>query len=451
MKKIVSRRSPQELLKRYIAFAIALFIIALGTSLSIRANLGSSPISCPPYVLSRIPGIRYTMGEFVFCMHVFFVLSQYALLRKQFDKIQFLQLAVSLIFGIYTDVTMWLTGFVQFDSSWLGYLLRWIQLAVGGSLLAYGIAIEVHCDVLMLAGEGFPLAISKATKTDFGKVKICSDTGLVIVGIIFCYMFFGQWRWNLIGVGTLFSTFFVGFMVRNFNPHFAWLNNIFTSSKQQPIVSPQTETIEESHPLIITISRQYGSGGHEIGEKLASTLHCKLYDKNIIDTTAKELGCTYDYIKEKEQNISNMRLLELILTDKILPSSMYLSQDDAIFVSQSRTIKQIVKKENCVIIGRCADWLLRSTPNCFRIFVHSDIEFACKRVAKERSVSELEAKSIILQTNKQRANHYWQYTGEKWNDSLHYDLVINTSKIEIDKAVELIQKMVKNIASNFTF
>src|SRR5574344_640890 len=133
-----SARSGKELLRRYITFVIALFIIAFGTSLSIRANLGSSPISCPPYVLSRIPGIGYTMGFFVFCMHLFFVLSQIVMLRRDFKKIQLLQLLVSLLFGVYTDLTMWLTGFVQFDDSVTGYLLRWVQMAVGGSILAYG-------------------------------------------------------------------------------------------------------------------------------------------------------------------------------------------------------------------------------------------------------------------------------------------------------------------------
>jgi len=444
----IKARSYQELLRRYVAFVFVLFIIAFGTSLSIRANLGSSPISCPPYVLSRIPYTKYSMGFYVFCMHIFFVLSQIAMLRKNFKKIQLLQLGVSLLFGVYTDLTMWITSFIQFDDSLLGYSLRWLQLIIGGSILAYGIALEVRCDVLLLPGEGFPLTISKVTHIDFGKVKICSDTGLVMVGIVFCLAFFGKWRWELICIGTLFSTFFVGYMVCKFSHNISWLDKIIipnTESFEQP--EPYLEKAKE--PLVITISRQYGSGGHEIGEKLAKRLGCKLYDKKIIDKTAEELGLTYEYVSEKEQNISTGLLLELILTDKSVPKSMYLSTEDAIFVSQSSTIKQIAEQEDCIIIGRCANWILKDRPNCFKVFICSDMEFANKRVAEEHHISKEKAQIMINQTNKQRTNHYWEYTGERWTDARHYDLVINTSKIGIEEAVRLIDNMA-NSTPNLT-
>lgn len=150
-----------------------LFVIAFGTSLSIRANLGSSPISCPPYVLSLLPG-AWTMGSYVMCMHIFFILAQILLLRRNYEKIQLLQILVSFLFGWYTDLTMWLTSFLQVPADWPLYVawpLRFIELLAGGAILAYGIACEVHCDVLMLAGEGFPLAIAKVLKRDFGKVN----------------------------------------------------------------------------------------------------------------------------------------------------------------------------------------------------------------------------------------------------------------------------------------
>jgi uncharacterized protein len=205
----------------------SLFIIAFGTSLAIRANLGSSPISCPPYVLSLSPGTKMSMGQYVICMHILFILSQIALLRKDFQPIQLLQIVISLLFGFYTDLTMWLTQPFQFDSTTTGYLLRFVQLCIGGGLLAYGISIEVRCDVLMMAGEGFPLAISKALHSDFGKVKIFSDTGLVLIGVVFCFAYFGTWHWEMIGLGTLFSMFYVGYMVRYFSPRVAWLDRVF--------------------------------------------------------------------------------------------------------------------------------------------------------------------------------------------------------------------------------
>ena len=186
------KRGTQEVVRRYLSFVLILFIIAFGTSLSIRANLGSSPISCPPYVLSLVPG-AWSMGRYVMCMHIFFILAQILLLRRNYKKIQLLQILVSVLFGWYTDVTMWMTSYLQVPSTLavsIAYPLRFIELLIGGGILALGIALEVRCDSLMLAGEGFPLAIAKVVKRDFGKVKICSDTALVCVGAIFMLIFF---------------------------------------------------------------------------------------------------------------------------------------------------------------------------------------------------------------------------------------------------------------------
>jgi len=228
----MEKRSPVELLRRYASFAVVLFVVAFGTSLSIRANLGSSPISCPPYVLSLHGGL--SMGGYTICMHVFFILAQILLLRRSYQKIQLLQIVVSFIFGAYTDLTMWLTSFLQVPDTapmLTGYALRFVELLVGGAILAYGISLEVHCDVLMLAGEGFPLALAKVTKRDFGKVKMCTDTGLVCIGAVLMFVFFGSWHWDMIGVGTLVSMFYVGFMVRKFSPTMAWFDNILTTGK----------------------------------------------------------------------------------------------------------------------------------------------------------------------------------------------------------------------------
>lgn len=436
-----SARSGKELLRRYITFIIALFIIAFGTSLSIRANLGSSPISCPPYVLSLVPGNTWTMGEYVICMHIFFILSQILLLRKNYQIIQLLQIAVSLLFGVYTDITMWMTGLFMFDSSIFGYIMRCIQLCVGGGLLAYGIALEVKCDVLMLAGEGFPLAISKVVHADFGKVKMFSDTGLVIVGAIFCFIFIGGWHWDMIGVGTLFSMFYVGYMVRVFSPHFKWIEP-FLNVTPLPVTEVAAKETKMS-PVVITISREYGSGGHEIGEKLAKKLGIKLYDKYLIDKTAEELGCSYSFVQQNEQNISTGKLWELIFTDKSIPMSMNPSKDDAIFVSQSRTIQKLAAQESCVIIGRCANWILKDDANCFRVFVFSDINDAVSRVVGYLNADSVKAKEEIIKINKARTNHYWQYTGGTWTDARNYDLVINSSKVSIDDIVDIISDNVK--------
>lgn len=441
------KRSRAEWLRRYASFVVILFIIAFGTSLSIRANLGSSPISAPPYILSLIPGMNLTMGQLTICMHVFFITLQLLLLRKNFEARQYTQILVSFLFGFYTDLTMWMTGFLQipFDlNPLIGYPLRFIELLIGGAVLAFGIACEVRCDSLMLAGEGLPLAISKFLKKDFGKVKICSDTSLVLIGTIFMFIYFGRWSWEMVGVGTLVSMFYVGFMVRVFSPHIGWLDRIFIPRAERQAAAAAGAD-QWSGNRIVTIARTYGSGGNAVGEAVARHLGCPCYNRQIIDRTAREMGYSTEFVAENEQNLSSGRLWEMIFTDSGIPASMNPSKEDAIYVSQSRTIRELAHKSPCVIIGRLANWILRDDPHVLRVFVTSSRDYAVRQIAEKLHLSTDEAARKVDRVNTGRANHCRHYTGKAWTDITGYDLVINTERTGIDGAVDMILRAAREV------
>ena len=441
------KRSRAEWLRRYASFVVILFIIAFGTSLSIRANLGSSPISAPPYILSLIPGMNLTMGQLTICMHVFFITIQLLLLRKNFEARQYTQILVSFLFGFYTDLTMWMTGFLQipFDlNPLIGYPLRFIELLIGGAVLAFGIACEVRCDSLMLAGEGLPLAISKFLKKDFGKVKICSDTSLVFIGTIFMFIYFGRWSWEMVGVGTLVSMFYVGFMVRVFAPHIGWLDRIFIPRAERQAAAAAVAD-QWSGNRIVTIARTYGSGGNAVGEAVARHLGCPCYNRQIIDQTAREMGYSTEFVAENEQNLSSGRLWEMIFTDSGIPASMNPSKEDAIYVSQSRTIRELAHKGPCVIIGRLANWILRDDPHVLRVFVTSSRDYAVRQIADKLHLSTDEAARKVDRVNTGRANHCRHYTGKAWTDITGYDLVINTERTGIDGAVDMILRAAREV------
>lgn len=444
------KRSKEEWTRRYISFVFILFIIAFGTSLSIRANLGSSPISAPPYVLSLVDGMPLTMGEIVIMMHVAFIIIQIALLRKDFQIRQLSQIFVSFLFGFYTDVTMWMTSFLQIPQTLphaIGWPLQFVELLVGGALLAFGIACEVRCDSLMLAGEGLPLAISKVVKKEFGKVKMCSDTMLVAIAVVLMFIFFRTWNWKMVGIGTIVSMFYVGFMVRIYAPHITWLDKIFIPEIERVKEAEEEEIVREEEdavPFVITIAREYGSGGLTLGRKLATRLGVDYYDHDIIDATAERLGYSTDFVRENEQNISNAKLWELIFTDKSIPLSMNPSHDDAIFVSESRIIRNLAMKKPCVIIGRCANWVLRNDDKAFRVFVTSNREDAVRRVMDKDSLDAPSADKRIEQVNTGRNNHYFQYTGRRWTDARDYDFVVNTSALGIDECADLIVECIRH-------
>ena len=408
------KRSKEEWTRRYISFVFILFIIAFGTSLSIRANLGSSPISAPPYVLSLVDGMPLTMGEIVIMMHVAFIIIQIVLLRKDFQIRQLSQILVSFLFGFYTDVTMWMTSFLQIPQTLphaIGWPLQFIELLVGGALLAFGIACEVRCDSLLM------------------------------------FVFFHTWNWKMVGVGTIVSMFYVGFMVRIYAPHIAWLDKIFIPENERVKEAEEEEIVREEEdavPFVITIAREYGSGGLTLGRKLATRLGVDYYDHDIIDATAERLGYSTDFVRENEQNISNAKLWELIFTDKSIPLSMNPSHDDAIFVSESRIIRNLATKKPCVIIGRCANWVLRNDDKAFRVFVTSNRKDAVRRVMDKDSLDAPSADKRIEQVNTGRNNHYFQYTGRRWTDARDYDLVLNTSALGVDECADLIVECIRH-------
>lgn len=441
-------RSKAEWGRRYLSFVVILFVIALGTSLSIRANLGSSPISAPPYILSLIPGIGLTMGQLTICMHVFFITVQILLLRKDFEKRQFLQIVVSFLFGFYTDFTMWLTGFLQIPytiSPLAGYPLRFLELLAGGAILAFGIACEVRCDSLMLAGEGLPLAISKFLGKDFSRVKICTDTFLVSVGVVFMFVFFDRWDWKMVGVGTIVSMFYVGYMVRVFSPHIGWLDRIFIPAHERYASGTAADTDSWGDYCVVTVARMYGSGGNAVGEEVARRLGCPFYNRQIIDMTAEQMGYSPEFVAENEQNISTARLWEMILADSSIPMSMNPSKDDAIYVSESRAVRELAHQGPCVILGRLGNWILRDNPHVLKVFVGSDKEFAVRQVMDKFHISAEEAAAKIDRVNTGRANHCWQYTGKQWLDISGYDIVLNTGRLGIDGAADAIITAVQSL------
>ena len=443
--KVKTTRSIQEHLRRYAAFVASLFILALGVALTLRAELGSSPISCPPYVLSRVPDSALSIGGYIFCMQFFFVVGQIILLRKNFQKIQLLQLAVCLLFGSFTDVAMFLTEPFQWGEDLLGYTLRWIQLAAGGIILGIGVAWEVRCDVLMIPGEGLPATIAKVFHIDFGKVKIVFDVVLVLIAVICCYVFWGKWQWDMVGAGTLFSMFYVGAVVRVVNPHLSWLENWLRGTA--PASAASTESPAGQGPLVITISREYGSGGHELGEKLAESLHIPFYDKSILYEAARELGRDSRRLGRKEQSLSGKGVLQMIFEDGggVSPE-MALSEDDALFVTESRIIRRLAAEKSCVIVGRCADFVLKDHPGCFKVFVRSEPEFSRQRAAGYTGLPLSEIDREISRINRERANHYRHYTERNWADARNYDLVINTSTVSLDGAVKIIRTALQQTA-----
>lgn len=205
---------------------IALYIMTLGIAACVKSRLGASVISVLPYVFhdagtdGMAPAL--SIGQYTFLMNALLVVGQIGVLRRQFDPVQLFQLLVGFVFGMLIDLNLYLIAWLQPVAMWEKAIA---QLA-GCTILAAGIALEVRCGSVTMPGEGFPVAISKVTGREFPKVKIAVDISLVLLGIVFCYIFFGKWQWHIIGVGTLFAMYYVGWTVRIAAHHLGWFDRL---------------------------------------------------------------------------------------------------------------------------------------------------------------------------------------------------------------------------------
>lgn len=193
---------------------------------------------------------------------------------------------------------------------------------------------------------------------------------------------------------------------------------------------------------IVTIARQYGSGGDEVGQRLADISGYKFYDKDLIILAAQKSGYSTDALRNVDEKAANSLLYTLALGSAAYNHGIEhvnLPINDKLFVIQSEIIKDIAKKdEGAVIVGRCADYVLSGSPNLVRIFLCADFDVRVKSVMKQEGVSEAQAKDMIVKTDKRRGNYYSYYTGDKWGKAEKYDLVISTSTIGIAGAADLI-------------
>ncbi len=199
---------------------------------------------------------------------------------------------------------------------------------------------------------------------------------------------------------------------------------------------------------IITIGRQFGSGGHDIGTKLAEDLGIKLYDKEMLDRAAKESGICQELFESNDEKPTNSFLYSLVMDTYSFGSnyaSGYLDMplNHKIFLAQFDAIKGIAAEGPCVLIGRCADYALEDRPDVLRIFIRADLNDRIRRVAKQFDLTDAKAKDMIIKTDKKRAGYYNYYSNKKWGDSESYDFCINSSILGIDGAVDAIKALIE--------
>ncbi|MCH5202992.1 MAG: cytidylate kinase-like family protein [Oscillospiraceae bacterium] len=197
---------------------------------------------------------------------------------------------------------------------------------------------------------------------------------------------------------------------------------------------------------IITVARQFGSGGREIAEALAKELNIKFYDKELISLAAKESGMNPEVFEKIDEQATNSLLYTLSMGLYNFGNGFSAMGDlpvnDKLYIIQHKMIKRIADNGPCVILGRCADYILKDRSDVISIFINADMEYRKKHAIEHHNIDKKRAEQIISKADKTRANYYSFYSGQKWGQAKNYDLCINRGKMSHEDAVKLIKTYV---------
>jgi len=407
--------------------------MAFGVAFSVKADIGVSPISCVPYIYSlQYP---FTIGETTILLNAIFVVIQIALLRKRYDPVQLVQLPAVIVFGYCIDITMAIVK--NLDPS--NYIEQLILCLFACVVLAFGIFLLIKTRLTYLPLEGLVITIMQKFSQEFGKIKISMDSLMVIIGVVSSYIFFE----TIVGIreGSIIAALTIGALIKFFSIKLTFVDRWLFDKKTLNETS-QKQTSYYKDKFVITISREFGSGGHEIGKLLAKNLGISFYDKELVDLTAQKTGYTKAFIQENEQRLTHSLLYELYEQNYMYVNDE-LPPKDILFLIQSKIIRDICTQESCVIVGRCANFILKDHPNCTNIFIHANKEYRKNKINTEYATQSLCTDEDLQNSDEQRASYAFHFTKNNWKDATNYHFTLDSSVGTLEENIQKIEFLYK--------
>ena len=408
-------------------YFIGLFVMTIGIALSVKSNLGVSPVSSIPYTMTCVWGIE--MGKATILFHIVLVLIQILLLRKKFKPVQLLQIVIGVVFGYFTTFCNYMVSFLPTPEN-LG--IRIIMVLASTVFVAFGIFLYLPADLIPLAGEGCMQAVSSVTHIEFSKVKIGFDCTMVLVSAITCLTVLHNL--GSVGAGTIIAAILVGTLVGIINRAFGKQRDKLLGKNDETAAS----STESTSNYVITISREFGSGGREIGKILAEQLGFHYYDSELIRLAAEKSGYTPEYVEQNEQALKNPVLHDFFawyagpLEQKDLPKV------DQLFQKESALIHELSQKNPCIIVGRLANYILKDLPTAYHVFISADATAETARVSARDNISPEAATAKIKKANHERAVHCKHFTKTDWGNVKNYDLCIKSDDFGVAETAQII-------------
>ena len=430
----------REIIKRYCIFLAGLVFVSFGIAFVTRASLGMSPIAAIPYSLSlMLP--QLTLGNWTIIFSLLLIALQVVMLRRDTNRIEMLiQLVITFVFGYLIDLALILVNAVEPHV----YILKILLLLGGCCVLAFGAYLETVADVAMVPGDAFVRALVKVSRKEYGKVRMISDVTMTLTAAALCLIFLR--RLEGVREGSIIAALLVGNMIR-----------IYTRVFRKPAAALVPENDSKSDgtpetvsgfagkqlPVVVTIAREYGSGGRRVGRLVADALGMKFYDSELIQMTAAESGYTEESVSEKEQKISSALLQDLYSQYTAALNEADLPQIERLFNAEKKVIRQIASEEPCVIVGRLSNRILKDHTNALHIFISAAPDAKVRRVMKRDGLSEARAAEKIKKVERQRANYCRYFSKTSWNSVDNYDMTFRSDRYGIEETADMITEIVR--------
>lgn len=411
-------------------YFIGLFVMTIGIALSVKSNLGVSPVSSIPYTITCVWGIE--MGKATILFHIILVILQILLLRKNFKPVQLLQVPVGVVFGYFTTFCNYMACFLPTPEN---LAIRIFMVLLSTVFVAFGIFLYLPADLIPLAGEGCMQAVSSVTRIEFSKVKIGFDCTMVVVSAVTCLG--ALHSLGSVGIGTIIAAILVGTFVGVINRAFGKQRDNLLGKSPEAVVSDA----EFTSNYVITISREFGSGGREIGKILAKQLGFDYYDSELIRLVAEKSGYSPEFVEKNEQVLKNPVLHDFFAWYGEPLEETELPKVNQLFIKESELIREISQKGPCIIVGRLANYMLKELPTAYHVFISADTAAEIARVSARDNISEKAAKAKVKKVNHERAVHCKYFTKTDWGNVKNYDLCIKSDDFGVDETAQIIKTL----------
>lgn len=296
-------------------------------------------------------------------------------------------------------------------------------------------AVVICHSFLLVMGLNFLEMTTSITVQSLGNVKKATMVSFIRQIILFipiaCFMaiYLHKGIYGVLNAGPIADaiTFFIALVI-----FYSEYRKLSIKEKPTNLEDIKVNNTYKGKKIVITISREYGSGGHYVGELLAKRMGINFYDKNLINLISKKSGLSKEYVEENDQKLASFKYID--------------NNDDRIFIAEEKVIKDLAKKESCVIVGRCADYILKDNKDTIKVFLYSSSQDKVKRAVKYYNLEEDKALKEINKINSERAKHYKYYTNRDWYDFANYDIALNVDYLGVEKTAELLEQVIREVS-----